>query len=341
MRAQPRAEGDPRRRRQPHGRRDPARRRRYIGPERRPLPRLPRQAVRTPARYVGREDVPVPVARSTCRTRRSSLPADRNAKKPAWLNDSTKYHDRGDINFDSCSEACFEQGDFYGLDDLFTEQPAVVNGLAKIYADWVTKYKLDGFRIDTAQARQRRVLRLWVPKILAAARSGGGHRTSRCSARSRTNDATDLATYVRDRGLPNVLDFPFQDAAAGYASGTSSALGLAHRLDDDDYFRTPTGIAPTPATFLGNHDMGRAAFQIQSRSHAEGDALLRAGAARLRPPLPAARRAGRLLRRRGRDDRLGRRQAGPRGHVPDAGGRRGRRSPGSARRRSATARRST
>lgn len=202
------------------------------------------------------------------------LPADRNAKKPAWLNDVTKYHDRGDINFDSCSVTCFEQGDFYGLDDLFTEQPAVVSGLAKIYADWIARYKLDGFRIDTAKHVNAAFFGQWVPKILAAAHAAGVPDFQMFGEVS-TNDATDLATYVRDRGLPNVLDFPFQDAAAGYASGTSSALGLAHRLDDDDYFRTPTGIAPTPATFLGNHDMGRAAFQIQSRSHAEGDALLR------------------------------------------------------------------
>ena len=202
------------------------------------------------------------------------LPADRNAKKPAWLNDVTKYHDRGDINFDSCSETCFEQGDFYGLDDLFTEQPAVVSGLAKIYADWIARYKIDGFRIDTAKHVNAAFFKVWAPTILASAHAAGVPDFQMFGEVS-SNDAIDLSTYVRDRGLPNVLDFPFQDAAAGYASGTSSALGLAHRLADDDYFRTPTGVAPTPATFLGNHDMGRAAFQIQSRSHAEGDALLR------------------------------------------------------------------
>ncbi len=202
------------------------------------------------------------------------VPADRHAKKPDWLNDVTKYHDRGDINFDSCNVTCFEQGDFYGLDDLFTEQPAVMSGLAQIYGDWITRYKLDGFRIDTAKHVNAAFFGLWVPKILAAARAAGVPDFQMFGEVS-SNEATDLATYVRDRGLPNVLDFPFQDAAAGFASNTSSALGLSHRLADDDYFRTPSGTAPTPATFLGNHDMGRAAFQIQSRSHAEGAALLR------------------------------------------------------------------
>jgi hypothetical protein len=71
-----------------------------------------------------------------------------------------------------------------------------------------------------------------------------------------------------------VLDFPFQDAAAGFAAGTSTAEAVTNRLADDDYFRTPSGLAPTPPTFLGNHDMGRAAQQIQSRSHVTGGALL-------------------------------------------------------------------
>ena len=49
-------------------------------------------------------------------------------KKPAWLNDPLNYHDRGNIDFGSCSAQCFEQGDFFGLDDLFTEKPNVMNG---------------------------------------------------------------------------------------------------------------------------------------------------------------------------------------------------------------------
>src|SRR5205085_2377806 len=78
----------------------------------------------------------------------------------------------------------------------------------------------------------------------------------------------------RDRGLPTVLDFPFQDAAVGFAAGSSTAEAVTNRIADDDYFRTASGSAPTPPTFLGNHDMGRAALQIGGRSHATGDALL-------------------------------------------------------------------
>jgi glycosidase len=200
-------------------------------------------------------------------------PDERNAKKPAWLNDVTKYHDRGDVDFSSCSDTCFEQGDVFGLDDLFTEQPAVVNGLAAVYADWIRRYKIDGFRVDTARHVNRAFFKLWVPKILAAARAAGVPDFEIFGEVPLTDDA-DLSGFVRDRGLPNVLDFPFQDAGAGLAAGDTGAQALAARLNDDDYFRPSPGVAPTPPTFLGNHDMGRAAFQIQQRSQAEGAELL-------------------------------------------------------------------
>jgi glycosidase len=203
------------------------------------------------------------------------LDGDRNAKQPAWLNDPTKYHNRGDIDYGSCSEQCLQQGDFFGLDDLFTEQPAVMKGLADVYSAWITKYELDGFRIDTARHVNAAFFRLWVPRILAAARAAGVS-DFQLFGEVFDSNSLNLVPFVRDRGLPNVLDFSFQDAAVGFASGDSPARALAIRMDDDDYFRLPNGVAPTPPTFLGNHDMGRVAALIRNRSGgASGDTLLK------------------------------------------------------------------
>jgi alpha-amylase len=203
------------------------------------------------------------------------LPANRHAKKPEWLNDPLNYHDRGDIDFGSCSRQCFEQGDFYGLDDLFTEKPNVRIGLGRIFADWVMRYRLDGFRVDTARHVNAAFFRLWVPQVMAAARAAGVP-DFQIFGEVFDDDVLNLAPFVRDRGLPNVLDFPFQDAAAGFASGGSSAVAVSNRLEDDDYLRLPDGRAPAPPTFLGNHDMGRAALQIsQHGAGLSGDALLR------------------------------------------------------------------
>jgi hypothetical protein len=80
------------------------------------------------------------------------------------------------------------------------------------------------------------------------------------------SDAAELAAFARERGLPNVLDFPLQDALMRYAGGSAGARAISSRLADDDYFRGANRRAPTPPTFLGNHDMGRAALKIREQS---------------------------------------------------------------------------
>jgi glycosidase len=200
--------------------------------------------------------------------------AESHAKKPDWLNDPTAYHNRGDIDFASCSEECYEQGDFYGLDDLFTEQPRVADGLAAIYTGWIRRYQLDGFRLDTARHVNAAFFGRWAPKILAAARAAGV-KGFQLFGEVPVTDDVELSAFVRDRGLSNVLDFPLQARLADFAAGVGSAEGIAARLDDDDYFRTADGVDPAPPTFLGNHDLGRAAFQLQTRGGAHGRALLR------------------------------------------------------------------
>ena len=217
-----------------------------------------------PARYVTSKHFPCLAARYMPEVPYVP-PAQAHAKSPAWLNDPLNYHDRGNIDFGSCDQQCFEQGDFYGLDDLFTEKPNVMNGLAQIYSWWITTFHVDGFRVDTAKHVNAAFFGLWVPKIRAAARAAGvadfpifGEVT--------LNDSVDLSDFVRTRGLPQVLDFPFQQVATAYAAGASGASGLAHRLQDDDYFRTPNGAEPAFPTFLGNHDMGRGAQQILSQA---------------------------------------------------------------------------
>jgi glycosidase len=227
-----------------------------------------------PARYAGGRTFPCLRAAGFPRVP-VLVPEDRNAKKPAWLNDVRRYHNRGDIDFGSCSETCFEQGDFFGLDDLFTEQPAVVDGLARVYGDFIRRTKVDGFRIDTARHVDRAFFKVWIPKILAAARAAGVPGFE-LFGEVFVSDAIELSSFVRERKLPNVLDFPFQDAATRYAAGDAGAKGIVSRLDDDDYYQGANGVAHTPPTFLGNHDMGRAARMIKDRSGGKsGTELLR------------------------------------------------------------------
>jgi len=69
-----------------------------------------------------------------------------NLKLPSWLNDASLYHNRGNTTL-SGEDSYY--GDFFGLDDLFTEHPRVVDGMIEIYKTWIKDMGIDGFRIDT------------------------------------------------------------------------------------------------------------------------------------------------------------------------------------------------
>ena len=71
---------------------------------------------------------------------------DATVKSPAWLNDPTRYHNRGNSTFNGESDTW---GDFFGLDDLFTEHPDVVAGMIELYGEVIERYDIDGFRVDT------------------------------------------------------------------------------------------------------------------------------------------------------------------------------------------------
>ena len=95
--------------------------------------------------------------------------ADKTVKVPAWLNDPTMYHNRGDSTFAGESTT---YGDFSGLDDLWTEQPAVVNGMTDIYKKWVD-FGIDGFRIDTVKHVNTEFWQKFSPAVLARAKADG------------------------------------------------------------------------------------------------------------------------------------------------------------------------
>ena len=97
-------------------------------------------------------------------------PANANAKNPAWLNDPIYYHNRGDSTFAGESS---QYGDFFGLDDLFTEQPDVVNGFIDIFKYWIDSYDIDGYRIDTVKHVNTELWQRLVPAVLAT-RPGAG-----------------------------------------------------------------------------------------------------------------------------------------------------------------------
>ncbi|SCG64659.1 pullulanase-type alpha-1,6-glucosidase [Micromonospora inositola] len=179
--------------------------------------------------------------------------ADAKAKVPAWLNDPTMYHNRGDSTFAGENS---EYGDFFGLDDLWTERPEVVRGLTKVYGDWIGSTGVDGFRLDTVKHAN---LDFW-PQFsqgIKRAAEKAGKKDFFMFGEVYSADQEIESTYVRQGGLPATLDFSFQEAARGYTAADGSAKALADLYARDDLYAARDTDANRLTTFLGNHDMGR------------------------------------------------------------------------------------
>ncbi|MEU8264381.1 pullulanase-type alpha-1,6-glucosidase [Micromonospora sp. NPDC048999] len=179
--------------------------------------------------------------------------ADAKVKVPAWLNDPTMYHNRGDSTFAGENS---EYGDFFGLDDLWTERPEVVRGMTDIYAQWIGRAGVDGFRLDTVKHSNLEFWPQFVNGINAAAEKAKKPDFF-MFGEVYSADQEIESTYVRRGGLPATLDFSFQEAARGYAAAGGSARALADVYARDDLYAARDTDANRLTTFLGNHDMGR------------------------------------------------------------------------------------
>ncbi|NMR18984.1 pullulanase-type alpha-1,6-glucosidase [Cellulomonas fimi] len=184
-------------------------------------------------------------------------PEDADLKVPGWLNDPTLYHNRGNSTWTGES---VNDGDFDGLDDLMTENPAVVDGFVEVYQDWID-LGIDGFRIDTAKHVNMEFWEQWTTEILDYARAQGKDEFF-MFGEVFDADAAKTSPYVRDTDMSSVLDFSFQSAASTFARGFS-AQSLSQLYASDDMYTTPDTNAYALPTFLGNHDMGRIGYMVK------------------------------------------------------------------------------
>ncbi|WP_421734590.1 pullulanase-type alpha-1,6-glucosidase [Cellulomonas sp.] len=216
-----------------------------------------------PATYAGTDTFPTMDAATSFPYTPVIKPEDANVKVPAWLNDPTLYHNRGNSTYTGESTT---YGDFSGLDDLMTENPTVVNGFVDVYNDWVD-LGVDGFRIDTAKHVN---FEFW-QKFSTAVRDHAtavGNPDFFMFGEVYDADPAKLSPYLRDSDMNAVLDFTFQSAAANYAKGFSAG-GLKALYAGDDRYTTPTTNAQALPTFLGNHDMGRIGYFVKSADNPE------------------------------------------------------------------------
>lgn len=199
-----------------------------------------------------------------------ATPAEATLKAPDFLDDPTLYHNRGNSTFNGESS---EYGDFFGLDDLFTEHPAVVQGMIDVYADAVRTYRIDGFRVDTVKHVNDAFWQAWVPAMLATAQAEG---IEEFSIFGEVFDETPgfLSRFSTELAFPGTLDFRLDAAVRDVVAGSKSTDRLARVLDDDDWFLDADSNAFGLATFAGNHDIGRLGWSIRQLNSTAADAEL-------------------------------------------------------------------
>jgi len=174
-------------------------------------------------------------------------------KTPAWLNDLAYYHNRGDSTF--AGESSLD-GDFAGLDDLFTENPRVVQGFIDIYGQWIDDFGIDGYRIDTARHVAPAFWRAFIPAMRARARARGIE-NFHIFGEVFDSDVATLARHTRVDGFPAVLDFAFQSTVTEIVARKAGTDRLARVFASDAVYEGGEATALQLPTFLGNHDMGR------------------------------------------------------------------------------------
>ncbi len=183
------------------------------------------------------------------------------AKTPDWLNDISLYHNRGESTFDGESSTT---GDFVGLDDVKTEDPRVVAGFIKVYGDWIDKYGVDGFRVDTAKHVNPEFWQSFVPAMLAKATANGipnFHIFGEIGGIGLEPGKLAVHTWVA--GFPSVLDFAFHQAVVDSVAGTSGTDHLNELFAGDPLYKGGVAAAMQLPTWVSNHDNGRIGWFIR------------------------------------------------------------------------------
>ncbi|HTH07218.1 MAG TPA: alpha-amylase family glycosyl hydrolase, partial [Ilumatobacteraceae bacterium] len=182
-------------------------------------------------------------------------------KNPAWLNDPLLYHNRGNTSFSGENSL---YGDFFGLDDLWTERKEVVDGMVDIYRYWIEEFGVDGFRIDTTKHVNMEFWQKWGPEILTAAHDAGIDHFFAFGEVFDQQFGPQFESEFSTKGkLQSTIDFAFQIAARDFASKGGATDSLRDFFAKDDYYTDTDSNAYAMPTFLGNHDMGRIGYFLQ------------------------------------------------------------------------------
>ncbi|MDT0604152.1 alpha-amylase family glycosyl hydrolase [Thalassotalea castellviae] len=178
-------------------------------------------------------------------------------KTPAWLNDPKHYHNQGDSTFQGENSL---NGDFFGLDDLNTESPEVVNGMIDIYQNIISEFKPDGFRIDTVKHVNIEFWQQFIPALEQHAKQQGIANFF-MFGEVYSGDPKELSSFTTKGKLPSVLDFGLQSALYQTLIEQKGTNKLAELFAQDSLYKNANELL----NFTGNHDMGRFAYLLNAK----------------------------------------------------------------------------
>ena len=195
---------------------------------------------------------------------------DETVKSPAFLNDPLNYHNRGNSTFSGENSL---YGDFFGLDDLFTEKPEVQDDLIQVFKDMVSDYDIDGFRIDTVKHVNDEFWEAFGPELETHA-AGLGKTDFFMFGEIFDFDVQALSRFSTELPLDATLDFAFQGTARNFAGQGGATDNLAGFYAADDYYTDADSNAYALPLFLGNHDIGRIGLFLNQDNPGATDAEL-------------------------------------------------------------------
>jgi glycosidase len=212
--------------------------------------------------YHGQADYTFPEVDTSSFPYVPTVPAgEEDAKNPAWLNDPLLYHNRGNTSFTGENSL---YGDFFGLDDLWTERREVVDGMVDVYSSWIEEFGVDGFRIDTTKHVNLGFWQVFGPEIVEAARDAGRPDFFAFGEVFDQQFGSPFMSHFSTEGkLQSTIDFGFQLAARDFASQSGATDDLRAFFESDDWYTDADSNAYAMPTFLGNHDMGRIGHFLQ------------------------------------------------------------------------------
>lgn len=187
--------------------------------------------------------------------------SEEKVKVPAWLNDIRWYHNRGDSTFSGESST---MGDFVGLDGVMTENPRVIEGFIEIYGDWIDRFGIDGFRVDTARHVNPEFWQAFVPAMLDRAKAKGIPNFHIFGEIGGVGlEPGKLAVHTRVDKFPATIDFAFRQAAVDTLAEKRGTDKLWELFFQDPLYEGGADKARIQPTFVSNHDNGRFGYFVR------------------------------------------------------------------------------